>query len=439
MSHTRPVVDKRNTGAILVGVLWLVLILGLLLLGLNRQVQLASSQAQGQLDAVRAHWLARAGVERALGVLADDATAYDGTSDLWFSDLLAFQDVELAEGFVLRVAAPPREGTAGDKPRYGLDDEASRINLNRADRRLLSRIDQLDPTQVAPLIDWVDGNEEAEPGGAERGYYQGLDRPYEIRNGPMRTSRELLLVKGITRGDFFGEDVDSDGLLDRRENDGETTWPTDSADGKLDRGISGIATVYSYELNKTLTNTDRVNLKNADASSLVARFNFTQPLADRVVERAGDINSIFDLIGERGQGDGADEEDKTNEVTIEWIAEHYESLTLEDEDRLAGRVNVNTASRAALEAIPTFNASVADAVVERRASSGAFTQLGELFTSGALTEGQFREAADYLTVRSNVFTVRSTGYTPSGASRSIVAVIDRGGDLPQIVYWWQSE
>ncbi len=437
MAHTQPVSHERCGGVILVGVLWMVLILGLLLLGLNRQVQLTSSRSQGQLDAVKAHWLARAGVERALAVLAEDVNSYDGTADLWYSDELEFKDFELADGFGFRVVAPPEQGDPAGSPRFGLDDEASRINLNRSDRKLLSRVEQLEPAHVNSLIDWVDKDEEAEPGGAERGYYQRLDRPYEIRNGPMLTMREALLIKGITSENFFAEDTDRDGVLDRGEDDGETTWPLDNADGELDRGIGGEATVYSYEANTNLSGEDRINLKNTDASTLVTNLDITQPLADGIVQRAGQINSIFDLVGERGEGEA--EEDKTNEITIEWLAKNYESLTLEDDDRLVGRININTASRSVLEAIPGLNASAVTAIIERRTTSGAFKSLGDLITSGALSNDQFRESADYMTVRSNVMTVRSIGYTPSGTSRSIVAVIDRGGESPSIIYWWQSE
>ncbi len=430
---------KQERAAVLVGVLWLVLILGMLLLGLNRQVQLASSQAQGQLDAVRAHWLARAGVERAMALLADDATSYDSPTDFWYDDPLTFEDIELAEGFSFRVTAPPGEGARADTPRFGLDDEASRINLSRPDRELLSRIDRLDASYISPIIDWVDNNEEAEPGGAEAGYYQHLNLPYEIRNGPMRTGRELLLVRGITPEAFFAEDTDADGLLDRRENDGNTTQPPDNADGTLDRGINGLATVYSYERNKTLEGDDRINLKNTDASTLTSRLSITKPLAERIIEKGGQYKTVFDLVGEKGEGECNSEEGMTNEVTLEWLAERYEQFTLEDEERLTGRVNVNTAARDVLEAIPGFSPSVADVIVERRASSEAFASLGELLTTGTLTDEQFQEAADYLTVRSNVMTIRSTGTTPLGASRTIVAVVDRGGDSPSILYWWQSE
>ncbi len=431
--------DSRRRGAVLIVVMWVLVILGMLLLGLNRQVQASSARSQAQLDAVRAHWLARAGVERALAVLADDVSNYDSQTDLWYDDPFSFDDVELADGFVVRVVSPPQEGSPDDGPRFGLDDEASRMNLNTADRALLSGMTDVRPEQVDALIDWVDGNEEAEPGGAERGYYQRLSFPYEIRNGPMRTHREALLVKGIDRAEFFAEDVDTDGLLDRRENDGDETWPPDSPDGRLERGLAGISTVYSYELNKTLSGEDRVNVKETDADTLTSRLGITRALADRIVEQAGQLNSVFDLVGVRGEGGQEEDEDSTNEVTLEWLAEHFEELTLESDQRLMGRVNVNTAGREVLEAVPGIDAKTADSILNQRSTSGSFLSVGDLLKTKALTEDQFREAANFLTVRSNVLRVRSIGRTPSGVSRSIVAVVDRGGASPTILYWWQSE
>ena len=58
---------------------------------------------------------------------------------------------------------------------------------------------------IEAIIDWLD--EDDEPlgfGGAESSYYQGLDTPYEPRNGPMEFVEELLLVKGITDELYFG-------------------------------------------------------------------------------------------------------------------------------------------------------------------------------------------------------------------------------------------
>ena len=58
---------------------------------------------------------------------------------------------------------------------------------------------------IDAIIDWLDEDDEPRDfGGAESSYYQGLDTPYEPRNGPMEFIEELLLIKGITDELYFG-------------------------------------------------------------------------------------------------------------------------------------------------------------------------------------------------------------------------------------------
>ena len=58
---------------------------------------------------------------------------------------------------------------------------------------------------VDALVDWIDTDERESDNGAESSYYQGLKKPYECRNGPIRYIEELLLVKGITPELLFGD------------------------------------------------------------------------------------------------------------------------------------------------------------------------------------------------------------------------------------------
>jgi general secretion pathway protein K len=57
----------------------------------------------------------------------------------------------------------------------------------------------IDPMLVGALIDWIDVDDiPTGAGGAENGYYRGLEKPYSARNAPMETIAELRLVKGFT-------------------------------------------------------------------------------------------------------------------------------------------------------------------------------------------------------------------------------------------------
>ncbi len=161
---------------------------------------------------------ARSGFHYALAVLYEDALKdalsrqrFDSLHEAWadFESLnsdvdSAFEDVE----FEVRIY-----------------DRSGRINVNRLVKqtdpgkgtefddtqkdiltRLLKSLDiGLEEEEVGDIVnsikDWIDQDDDAtdEGGlGAESTYYQGLNKPYSCRNGPLESLEELYLIKGIT-------------------------------------------------------------------------------------------------------------------------------------------------------------------------------------------------------------------------------------------------
>ena len=418
-------------------VMWLLLVLGMLVLTLTRSASVNASLSRGEVERVQAAWLARAGVEQALAVLADDTTLHDGPGDVWYDDAGRFDNVALADGHTFRVTAPPQE-TSEDPtlPRFGLDDLASRVPINAAQRNQLRNLPDITPAQVDALLDWIDTNESARAGGAERGYYYELDFPYLIRNGPFRTHREMLLVRGIERETFFGEDENLNGTLERNENDGDLSPPGDDQDRQLQPGLARYTTVHSYDPNTTLGGLPRINPKTTPADTLATSLSLTPSLAEAIKEEAEDADDLFDFLNLRGDGSDRDP-NLTDQVTLEWLAGAWETLTLEDDQRLPGKINVNTASRVVLETVPGMRPEMADAIIGQRASQGDFATLGELHSRNTLNDRQFQRVAASLTVRSNVFRVLSQGQTPSGTRARLEVLIDRGGTQPVILDWRQ--
>ena len=427
--------------------LWLVLIAGVMLLGLNRAARVSAASSAGVVEAVQARWAARAGVATAMAVLADDFSASDGRSDTWWEDPGAFEDIDLGGGYTFRVSAPPdpdNPDTVDAIRRLGLEDAASRVNLNRADRRWLQGLPgggvgsadlRLDPLVTDAILDWRDPNQGSRPGGAERGYYADLDFPYEIRNGPFRTPGEVLLVKGVDRALFYGEDSDRDGVLSRPENDLDQTRPADDGDGRLERGLAAVTTVDSYEANTDPFGTPRTHLGEAGAVTLQAVLGFSRGLAQEVMEAADDEDDLFGLVGTRDESNGEVGDDEIDELTLEWLAQNWERVTLSDEERAPGKLNLNTASRAALESVPGIRDPQVQAIVDRRAAGGDFLSVGDLLTAGVTTPRGFERIAEYFTVSSNVFLIRSTGRTPRGTAFTVDAVVDRGGTNPVVLRW----
>ncbi|MFO7595413.1 MAG: type II secretion system protein GspK [Desulfocurvibacter africanus] len=67
--------------------------------------------------------------------------------------------------------------------------------------------DSAEITAVAnSIVDWTDEDTNFSIGGAENDYYQGLDKPYLCKDGPMESIEELLLVKGVTPELYHGTD-----------------------------------------------------------------------------------------------------------------------------------------------------------------------------------------------------------------------------------------
>ncbi len=439
--------NRGQRGAVLVLALWLVLIAGVMLLGLNRAARVSAAASAGVLDTVHARWAARAGVETALAVLADDFSTSDGRSDVWWDDPGAFEDVDLGNGYTFRVTAPPdpdNPDAVDQTRRFGLDDAASRVNLNAANGRWLRGLPaggvggadlRLDASVADAILDWRDGNEAARAGGAERGYYGGLDFPYEIRNGPLRTPGELLLIKGVDPVLFYGEDADQDGLLSRPENDGDQTTPPDDSDGRLERGLAAVTTVDSYHANVDAVGAPRTHLGEAGAATLQAVFGFSNGLAQAVGDEADGEDDLFDLVGTRDRSNDEVGDEEITELTIEWLAQNWERVTLSDEEREAGRLNLNTASRAALESVPRIRDDQVQAIVDRRATGGDFLSVGELLTGGLVSRRDFERTAEYFTVTSNVFMIHSTGRTPRGTSVTLRVVADRADTVPAVLRW----
>jgi len=156
------------------------------------------------------------------------------------------------------------------------------------------------------------------------------------------------------------------------------------------------------------------------------------------------FGSLMDLLKVKPKQSGskkdAGDKDKVKKITLEWLADHLDELTLTDDERLVGRINVNTAPREVLLTLPKMTAMTAEAILRRQSGGeGPFDSVGELLTGKTVTEDQFKAFAERVTVRASVFEIRSRGVTKWGICSRIVAVVDRATQPMSIIYWYQSE
>jgi len=69
-------------------------------------------------------------------------------------------------------------------------------------------IDDPDQAQelIDAIIDWIDENDDEKDHGAESGFYLSLSPSYRARNAPLTSVEELLLIRGMTKELFYGNE-----------------------------------------------------------------------------------------------------------------------------------------------------------------------------------------------------------------------------------------
>jgi type II secretory pathway component PulK len=419
-------------------------------------------------------WVAAmSGIERAVSVLS----AGGGTSVNWQDNPDLFEKQLVASdgamSWYFSVYAPPQDG--GNEVRFGLCDEAGKMNINTADESSFAGLG-LDVSHVDSLLDWRDADDEARPEGAEQIYYGSLQPiPYRVKNAPLITIEELLLVKGFDATVIYGEDANLNGLLDENEDDGNETFPPDNADGVLDRGLAALATCVTYEPNVSNDGRPRININGSleelgkleSETTLPAetiefileyrragkRFNHPVELFEMEVE----LGPASDDEGGKGEGEGGGEGegegggegegDESAEprilqsgVGVDELPEVLDRLAVvkvDAESVVPGRVNVNTADVKVLAALNEIDDNMAQQIVDLRGSIDESQRgtLAWLVTERVLEKDTFLKVAPALTARSFQYRVRSVGFSsPSGQFRVVEAVIDLAGETPRVMY-----
>ncbi len=152
-----------------------------------------------------------------------------------------------------------------------MDNESGKIDINRADERMLGMIlsafaiDEKTKAVIADsILDWRDADDLHRISGAENKYYQSLPNPYSAKNGNFDSPEELLLVKGMTPEIFYG-------------------------------GLREMLTVHS---DPAQGETNRININAASAKMLMALPGMTEELVTAIAEyrKEKDFKSLNQLM-----------------------------------------------------------------------------------------------------------------------------------------------
>ncbi len=428
-------IDRDRKGLVLVTVLWVVALLTVIVAVVGRSSRLDTKVCLARTEQLRCRWACRAGLETAIAVLNEDPRESDCLADLWSDNDEDFNDIELERcWFNVRVV-----------------DEAGKLNVNTATKEQLLELLYMTDEIADAIIDWRDNDDTPGEGGVEGGYYENLLFGYAIRNGPFRTIRELLLVKDVTAELLYGEDTNFNGELDYNERDGDESPPYDDRDDELDQGWIAYLTCYSADKNLDAGGNTRININEAAERQLQQSLGIKRSYAKWIVENRGknNYNSIADLVNNNSpsqpQGSSRGSSDESEPLDLQTFSQIADKITVSNNKEIPGRVNINTAPRFVLTALlggGDEGELLADEIITYRETLlEGMQSIGEVMNAGSMTVDTFKKIAEYVTTRSDVFTVRCFATADrgglSGATLQTEVVVDRGSTPYEILYWYQ--
>ena len=165
-------------------------------------------------------------------------------------------------------------GTLSTEPYFGLVDEASKLNLNRAGTNALSYLPDMTLDFADAIVDWRSTN----GAGVYSLDYSSLG--YTDKNSPFETVDELRLVYGATIDLLVGEDVNRNGVLDTNEKDL-------NGNGSLDPGLFEYVTVYSRQPNFHSDGTRLTNVNSRATLRSLLQSTFGSGRANQIMNRLG--------------------------------------------------------------------------------------------------------------------------------------------------------
>ena len=215
----RGAVDRQNRyrrGSALILVLWVIGMLSMLVLTFAFDAHLEGKVVSAARKRRKAESLALSGMQIARMLLDKQLTVSGNESeetveeDRWHRSALA-----LKRGGSITLEEPLGEGVI----RLDIEPEQVWRNINKLVAEDWERMFQVIglpedywPELIDSYFDWLDPDSTPRQDGAETtDYYETLEPPYQARNAPFDTVRELLLVKG------FKEAILSGGVLNPEE------------------------------------------------------------------------------------------------------------------------------------------------------------------------------------------------------------------------------
>lgn len=420
--------SQRQRGFILIGILILVMLISMIALSLMFRVRAEETAMSATLGQDQAYSAAMAGVQEAMRVVKE---MKPGLTD-WDDDPRAFRERLVyddgSDKWYFTIWSPGEKDREGEF-RFGMTDEARKVNVNALKGHDLTKIPNMTAPLAAAVKDFTDFDDLVTPEGAEQEYYNGLPQPYTIRNGPLPTLDALLLVRGFTSELLYGTDANLNFRHDANE-----------AEGNSDTAFFRLLTVYSVEPNADNDGVPRTNINDPSDSYPgvefpVAMTNFINELRKANMRLESPVDLLEAKI--KVKDEKGSEHEVASEVGKAELPQALDLFTTSALSKHEGLINVNTAAIEVLTTVPGIDESMAESILSARKSISPEKRgtIGWLFQEDVMDAPTFKKLAPYLTARSFQFSFQVVGFgVPSGRFRRLEVVIDSSELTPRVVY-----
>lgn len=362
----------------------ILLVLTSLALVLSRTMQVEASSTANHVAQLQAESVAQG----AIAYLKIKLQGHDG-SVIDDTDLLA-QGVPVGGGYYWLLKRNYEDSAAFA---FGLTDEQGKLNINTAELEDLARLPNMTSELAACIVDWRDDNDEIEAGGAETAWYATLQPAYQAKNDLFESVDELQLVKDMTAAVLYGEDANRNGVLDENENDADESEPADNRDGQLDLGLTSFVTVYNSTQVLDASGQTRVNVNSGNQFVGVLQEVVPPSRIDLVIaetRRNRPFSNLIDFYYRAGL------------QTAEF--EKIEDKLTVGTNLVRGQVNLNTAPKQVLAALPALTDTEVQSIIDRQQSEDPFETLTDVIQllprdkaiaiGGSITTKSYRYSAD---------------------------------------------
>ena len=201
-------------GAILILVLWAIGFLSVLALQMGMNIRQKMTLVQRLEERRQLHYIANAGIQKAIVLLRqnvkvnENATA--GGKVALGDHKQHFAHIPVGKGFAEVSYTGFDERSSEDIKKFGVVDEESKLNVNKAKPTELKILlqyafamgDEAADQLAKSIVDWRDHGDSELSGFYSGAYYGNLKDPYTIKNADYEVLDELLLVYGISKNRY---------------------------------------------------------------------------------------------------------------------------------------------------------------------------------------------------------------------------------------------